>query len=137
MSEIRFKGKNVYSPKTGNFWIPTARVELISKSKTCFCEMLIDSGADITLIRRSLGEFLGLSFDGKKIMELRGISEGAIPYTIEEIKIRIEKYEFKARVGISMVEEVPLILGRLDIFDNFNIEFKQKVGVTVFRKSAK
>jgi len=135
MDEIVFKGKKIQISKTEILWIPMANVEIISTERKYSCEMLVDSGADITLIPRSLGEFLGLSFEGKKILELRGIGEGAIPYVIEKIKIKIGKYEFESRIGISMVEEIPLILGRLDIFDNFNIEFKQKGGVTIFRKA--
>jgi len=34
-----------------------------------------------------------------------------------------------------MVENIPLILGRLDVFNNFDIEFKQKTGITIFRKA--
>jgi hypothetical protein len=96
--------------------------------------MIVDSGADITLIPRSLGEFLGFSFAGEKIREIRGIGEGKIPYIIKTLVIKIEKYEFQARIGITLIEEVPLILGRLDVFDNFNIEFRQKDRFTIFNK---
>ena len=135
MCEIRFKGKIIYLPDAGKFWIPTAKVELISEERKYFCEMLVDSGADITLIRKSLGKFLGFSFDGKKIQEIRGIGAGTIPYVIEKIEIKIGEYKFETRIGISMVENIPLILGRLDVFNNFDIEFKQKTGITIFRKA--
>ena len=134
MSEIRFNGKTLRIPEIGILWVPTARVELISDKKEYFCEMIIDSGADISLIPRSLGEFLKFSFSGEKIQEIHGIGEGTIPYIIKTIIIKIGGYKFKCRIGIALIEEVPLILGRLDLFDYFNIEFKQKVRVTIFRK---
>ena len=137
MSEIKFKGKKIQISKTEILWIPMANVGIISSKRKYYCKMLVDSGADITLVPRSLGEFLGISFEGKKILELRGIGEGALPYVVEKIKVKIGKHAFEARIGISMVEEIPLILGRLDIFDNFNIEFKQKAGVTIFCKVGK
>lgn len=32
-----------------------------------------------------------------------------------------------------LLTKIPLILGRLDVFDHFDIEFKQREQVTVFR----
>ena len=133
MTEIRFKGKELQIPGIGQFWIPTAKVELISEKRNYFCEVVVDSGADITLIPRNLGEFLGLSFTGEKIREIRGIGEGAIPYVIKTIVMKIGAYKFKSRIGIALIEEIPMILGRLDVFDNFNIEFRQKERLTIFR----
>lgn len=135
MDEVKFKGKELNIPEVGILWIPTAKVELIAKEKNYFCETIIDSGADITLIPRSLGEFLKLSFQGEKIQEIRGIGEGTIPYVIKTIQIKIGKFNFASRIGVALIEEIPLILGRLDVFDNFNIEFKQKERLTVFRKA--
>lgn len=134
MAEIRFKGKELQIPEIGQFWIPTAKVELISEKRNYLCEMIVDSGADITLVPRSLGEFLGLSFQGEKIREIRGIGEGTIPYVIKTVETKIGNFKFESRIGVTLIEEVPLILGRLDIFDNFNIEFRQKEKITIFRK---
>ncbi len=134
MPEIRFKGKKVRTPEIGEIWIPTAEIELITDKKNYFCEMIVDSGADITLVPRSLGEFLGFSFAKEKIREIRGIGEQAIPYVIRSINIKIGKYLFKSRIGIALIEEIPLILGRLDVFDHFDIELKQNSKVTIFKR---
>jgi len=134
MHEVKFKGKEIEIPEFGIKWIPTAEVRLIVNRKAYLCEMIVDSGADITIIPRSLGDFLRLSFSGEKIHEIRGIGEGTIPYIIKSIEIKIGNYRIKSRIGVALIEEVPLILGRLDIFDNFNIEFRQKDRLTIFRK---
>lgn len=133
MARYIFKGKKVEIPGEGIKWVPTAQVRLISNQARYFCEMIVDSGADISLIPRSLGEFLHLKLDEGKIKELRGIGEAAIPYVTKKLTIQIGKTEFQSRVGITLIEEVPFILGRLDVFDAFNIEFKQKTQETIFR----
>ncbi len=134
MPEIQFKGKEVEIPEFGIKWIPTAQVRLVTAKAVYLCEMIVDSGADITLIPRSLGEFLGFSL-GKKneIREIRGIGEGTIPYVINILNMKIGEYIIHSRLGVALIEEIPLILGRLDIFDHFNIEFKQKERIIVFR----
>lgn len=136
VADIKFKGKELSIPEIGTLWLPTANIELITESTNYLCEMLVDSGADITLIPRSLGEFLGFSFTGEHIHEIRGIGEGTIPYIIKPISVKIGEYKLDVNIGIALIEEVPLILGRLGVFDKFNIEFKQSSRMTVFRISA-
>jgi len=46
--------------------------------------------------------------------------------------MRVGSVEFRARVAWSQVEEVPLLLGRMDVFRRFDITFKDKTGVAVF-----
>ena len=134
MPEIQFKGKEVEIPEFGIKWIPTAQVRLVTAKATYFCEMIVDSGADITLIPKSMGEFLGFSLTQEnEIREDRGIGEGAIPYIIKVLNIKIGEYIIHSRIGITLIEEVPLILGRLDVFDHFNIEFRQKGRLIIFR----
>jgi len=134
MYEVKFRGKIVKVPEIGIKWIPIARIKFISDKEEYLCEIIVDSGADITLIPKSFGELLGFSFKGEKIREIRGIGEGVIPYVIKIAVVKIGKYKFNSRIGIALIEEIPLILGRLDIFDQFDIEFKQKTRLTIFRK---
>lgn len=131
---VKFKGKVVEIPDVGIKWIPTAEVRILADKAQYLCEMVVDTGADITLIPRSLGEFLQLSFKDEKIREIRGIGEVAVPYLIKWVKLQIGKYEFPSRIGIALIEEVPMVLGRLDVFDNFNVEFQQRAKLTIFEK---
>jgi stage V sporulation protein SpoVS len=129
---IKFKGKKVYIPDVGIKWIPTAVVSIRVGNKKYICEMLVDSGADITLIPRKFGEELGLIFKEDEVKEIRGIGEGAVPYIVRQLRIAIGRYTFPARIGWVLIEEIPFILGRLDVFDKFNIEFKQSSRITIF-----
>lgn len=133
MAKYIFKGKKVEVPGIGIKWIPTAQVRIFSDKSRYFCEMVVDSGADVSLIPRSLGDFLNLKLIGDEIKELRGIGEGTIPYVIKKVELQIGSSRLKSRIGVALIEEVPFILGRLDVFDAFNIEFKQKQQEIIFR----
>jgi len=95
---------------------------------------LIDSGADVSLISRGLGELLGFKIrEGEEVKQLGGLGETKVPYLLRTLKIKIGEKEFDARVAWSLIEDVPLILGRLDIFDKFDVSFKEKEGKVVFK----
>ena len=92
----------------------------------------IDSGADITLIPYSFGLMLGLSKNLGEIKELKGVRGIGLPVVITRVKMRIEEMELNPRIAWALIEGVPPLLGRLDIFDKFNITFKEKEGVILF-----
>ncbi len=85
----------------------------------------IDSGADITIIPLSLGRLLGLTLDEKNVTQVGGI-RGSVPIINSHIQMRIGNQEFSCRCAWSLVEDVPPLLGRTDIFDIFEITFRQQ-----------
>lgn len=112
---------------------PVAEVFLRATSGKWYrASMYIDSGADITLLPRQFGEKLGLTFDKNKIQEIKGIGEAAVPIVITNIRLKIGEKEFDARVAFSLIEEVPIILGRTDVFDLFKVIFDQENKVVIF-----
>ncbi len=46
--------------------------------------------------------------------------------------MKIGEIELESRVAWALIEEAPPLLGRLDIFDRFNIAFKKNEGKIVF-----
>ncbi len=94
--------------------------------------MYVDSGADITLIPRQVGEALGLSFSKEKVRNVRGIGKGAISVIISNVEVMIGNRTLRTRIAWSITEDVPLILGRLDIFDAFTVTFNQRNGIITF-----
>ncbi len=92
----------------------------------------IDSGADITLLPYSFGIMLGLSKELKNIKELKGVRGIGLPVIITHVKMRIGEIELEPRVAWALIEEVPPLLGRLDIFDRFEIIFKEREGKIIF-----
>jgi hypothetical protein len=104
---------------------PLARVKLIHGSMELTADMYVDSGADITLIPYSAGIALGFSLKPEdEIRRIGGVGGGKISIVVRRIKMRINGEELNVRVAWCMSEDVPLILGRLDVFDRFNVLFE-------------
>ncbi|MEW6609140.1 MAG: hypothetical protein AB1414_17140 [bacterium] len=118
----------------GVIWKPYVVLRVTSGEKSFRCEMLLDSGADITLIPKRAGDYLGFEIEKEEIKELKGIGEGAIPYIIKRVKIKIGNDEVETRIGWVLIEEVPFLLGRLDIFDQFDIKFDHSNRKVIFEK---
>lgn len=94
--------------------------------------LYVDSGADITLIPKSVGDLLGFKIKpDDKITEIKGICERGVPILIKKIKLKIGETMLEARIAWALVEEVPMLLGRIDIFTFFEICF-QKNKKTIF-----
>jgi predicted aspartyl protease len=97
--------------------------------------MYIDSGADVTMIPLRFGRALGLKqTSSDTILELRGISGSGIPYLLKEIVITLNGEKLRARIAWAFVEEVPLLLGRMDVFNHFQIIFDERKGWVDFKK---
>ncbi len=47
--------------------------------------------------------------------------------------MKINDIILNVRIGWSLREDVPFILGRLDVFDKFHIEFREDENVVVFQ----
>ncbi len=122
MIEFPFEERN--SSRLGKIFKPIIPVALCGPQQTINIFVLLNSGADISLIPYSLGEILGLPVDMSKRHEIHGIGEGSIPYILSEVSLKVGEYQTKIRLGWALVEEVPFILGRLDFFDSFSIEFR-------------
>jgi len=97
--------------------------------------MYIDSGADITLIPQKFGEALGFKVEEDKIIEIGGIGNAIIPIILKKANIRIGNAIIDVKVAWALINEVPYLLGRLDIFDKFNIEFTQKDRKILFKNN--
>lgn len=93
----------------------------------------IDSGADLTLIPLSLGKLLGFTVNEKKIEQIGGI-RGSVPIINFKNLMRIGDKEIEANIAWALVEEVPPLLGRTSVFDNFDIKFRQKRGLIEFQE---
>jgi len=122
---IEFPFEERHSEKFGRILTPTVPVTLIGPKQSVNVFMLLDSGADISFIPYSVGETIGLEADIANRREVQGIGEGSVPYILSQVGLKIGDTEISPRIGWSLIEEVPFILGRLDVFRNFSIEFRE------------
>jgi hypothetical protein len=113
------------SKKFGEVFEPTIPVTVVGPKRAIEVLMLIDSGADISLLPASLAELIGLQLDMKNRREVYGLGEGGVPYVLSPVTLRIRDVEISARVAWALAEDVPLVLGRLDVFRRFAIEFRE------------
>ncbi len=96
--------------------------------------MLIDSGADVSIISYENGLELGLVLEkDEHISDLGGIG-GGISVVYRTLQMQIGDYLFDTKIAWSLGKKIPEILGRVDVFDKFDIELKQAEEVAIFKK---
>jgi len=93
----------------------------------------IDSGADLTMIPLSLGRLVGLHLDERQMEQIGGI-KGCVPIIQTKCQMQIGQEELKVKIAWALIEDVPPLLGRADVFDTFNVTFKQSDGLVYFQK---
>ncbi len=86
--------------------------------------ILADTGADITLLPRYIGEIIIEDITNGREIKLRGV----VPYSelvayIHNIKIEVAGKEIETPVAISDSDITPIILGRVKGLDLFNVSF--------------
>ena len=123
MITFRYKLESIGSSK---IFRPIAEVQLKSRSGHWIkFNPYIDSGADLTMIPLSLGRLLGLQIKRNQIKQIGGIS-GSVAVSYHVMPLKIESYIINTQIAWAHIEDVPPLLGRKGVFDNFNITFKQK-----------
>jgi len=122
---IEFPFEKAETESLGQILKPLIRVTITGPECSADALMMLDSGADISMIPYSLGEIIGLKLDMSTRSEVHGIGEGTVPRVLNQVTLRVGDIEFPARIGWALIEEVPFILGRLDVFSRFAIEFRE------------
>lgn len=110
----------------GRIFKPIIYLEIFSEKHNLWCgidDVLVDTGADITLIPRNIGEGLVNDiFIGTKAA-IKGITPFELDVYIHDLKIRMANKEFETKVAIADSDEAPVVLGRFEALDLFNAEF--------------
>ncbi len=131
---IIFKYKEEFTSLKEKIRRPIAEVFLKTQSNSWIeFHPYIDSGADITMISLSLGKLLGLKINEDKIQRIGGI-RGSVPIIYAHREMRIGEVVFDAKIAWSLIENVPLLLGRTDVFDIFKVTFEQYKKIIIFEK---
>lgn len=131
---IEYPFKRFNSKILGELLKPIVRVTLGGPKESIDVFMLVDSGADLSFLPYSAGEAIGLEIDMSNRREVHGIGEGSVPYILSNILLTIDDIQINARVGWAMIEEVPFLLGRLDVFREFSITFSEAQNKIIFEK---
>ena len=118
-----------------DLWEPVYLVNLqTNHGEIQDCEMLIDSGADISLIPFDTGRLLGLSRSDEEILSFAQGVGGEVSYLLRRICLTIDGHSISTMVAWCQDEEIEdMIVGRQDVFDAFHIEFRQSERRIIFK----
>ncbi len=94
--------------------------------------MYVDSAADLTLIPLKLGEALGLKYRHSEVREVKGLGRRPFPVVVKKLQMKFAGKSIYANVAWSLKEEVPILLGRKDVFDLFKVTIDQAKQTVTF-----
>jgi predicted aspartyl protease len=111
---------------------PYAEVFLKVQGRLMPFDFLVDSGADRTVINRPLGWALGFEINSEeKPIRLGGVGGSTEGY-LRSLTLWIGGVEIKTEVVWVQSDQVPLLLGQMDIFDRFDITFLRSERKVIF-----
>ena len=119
---LAFKFEKANSPVFGTVYRPVAWVEFWSKSKKEWIGiwMVVDSGADYSLLPRYMGEYLGIMLTKDcKSFSTFGIGGIENVYFLEKAKIKLGEWEIAAPIGFLGKDTIPPLLGRQGFMERF------------------
>jgi hypothetical protein len=124
-----FNYKEQKSKIFGKVFRPLIAIEIYSQLLKKWIRVenvLADTGADISILPRDLGEILVEDFTKGKVEEISGV----VPFArliiyLHKLKFRINGKEFILPVGIAESSQVIPILGRVKGLDLFEVNFKK------------
>lgn len=124
--EIKFpfeiKSSGIFGPVTR----PIAKVDFWSKLSNGWVEiiMLVDSGADYTLLPRFYAENLGVNLEKDcKPYSTFGVGGSETVYVLKNLKVKLSKWEFCIPVGFLERDNIPPLLGRQNFLEDFKVVF--------------
>lgn len=131
IATFRAKIKTFHSQE----WYPHCYVDFFLGNNEDQLKMLIDSGADFSVISFNVGKGLGFSETlGDTKYQGGGVGDCSFEYVMREVDMEVEGHRFKAPVAWLLDEKLEeSILGRAVVFDLFDIEFKQADEEVIFK----
>lgn len=109
----------------GEVWVPFAQIELKGNGDRLHAIALqIDSGAVVSLLARSVADLLELDLESGEEVELSSVGGRAMVAFVHSIDtVFADGIRYPVRYAIATTEDVPNLLGRLDVFDHLQIDF--------------
>lgn len=118
--------------KLGKIYRPFAFVWIYSKIRKKWqpIEMVIDSGADYTLLPGKYAEILGIDLkkDCQK-EETLGVGGVETVYQYKNLPLKIGNWQAKIPVGFLGRDDIPALLGRLDCLELLRLTFVKRQSV--------
>jgi hypothetical protein len=114
-------------------WQPKYLVAL-SYQNTRQLRILVDSGADFCLMPKQLGIDLGYGVGTEEVMSKAEGVGGEVDYVLRRVDVSIDSHTLTVPIAWLQTDDaVECLLGREVVFDNFDIEFKQRDRQIIFK----
>lgn len=134
---LKFPFEEEKSSIFGKVYRPVAPVYFWSEKIKNWVEILtvVDTGADYTLLPRHMADSLGVDLknDCQKL-ETAGVGGTQRVYLLRSWKIKLGKWEKRAPVGFLDSDNVPPLLGRQDLLEDFRVVFEKHQVSFSFKK---
>lgn len=129
---IEFEYRSFLTARLGYIIRPIAFVRMASQSAAVI-ELIIDSGADISLVDSAVAEALELEPTApEELYTIEGVGAGT-PVYYRQIEMTIGEYTFPCQIGIVLYSSNMIrIMGQADVFDRFSIEFRRFEAKVIF-----
>ncbi|NEQ19647.1 MAG: hypothetical protein F6K28_08805 [Microcoleus sp. SIO2G3] len=116
-------------------WQPNYHIKLKHRDINIFTTMLVDSGAELSLISLKVGQDLGYALADAESTLLAETIGGRVEYVLRNVEMTIDQHSFLAPVAWLQTNTggEQLLLGREVVFDKFNIEFRQADEQIIFK----
>lgn len=125
-------------PSLGKLFYPFVRISLSTIYGWQEFDFLVDTGADVTTLPKSMISVLGINLRSLKKQKTQGVGGFWVGTLETEIPLRIGNNELIAHVSFIDTEEenLPFLLGRKDIFEEkFSLEIDSKRRVTILERN--
>lgn len=124
----RFNFKHHQTAKLGDVSRPEVEVQLWSATDKEWqrYSMLIDTGADYTLLPRYIASMLGVKFNRTQLRETIGLGGAQKVFFIPEVRMKIGGVERIIPVGFVDSNQVPPLLGRHQALETFVVVLNKK-----------
>lgn len=133
---VKFPFEKIGDSLFGIIYRPIAKVLLQSPSQKTWAEtwMIVDTGADFTILPRYLSEDLGVSLEKDCIKDTTfGVGGQQTLYLCKEkIKAKIGSFERQIPLAFLDSNEVPPLMGRLGFLETFDT-YLTKTHITIFK----
>jgi hypothetical protein len=129
----RFPFRRIGKEYLGTIRRPYATVLVRGKGRRWISvEMVVDSGADYTLLPATYAELLGIDLAACVPMTTFGIGGSETVHLYKSLNVRLGDWRAEVPAGFLERDDVPALLGRLKFMEALEVAFKDFT--TTFRR---
>ena len=132
-----FDWQKIWTKELGWIYVPVADVEVrVAPGPWRIIRAIVDSGAVLTLFKRSFGDLLGLDVERGKPVDVQGSGRGKLKTYLHSVEIRIHTTAISLQTAFASTDTPPNLLGRQGLFDQLDIFFHHRRKQTCFHQGS-